>query len=81
MISVFSKGEWLSVITPTHVDPCWSKNDLLFYATIYSASFSIHGDKKRANIIAEVAVNKRLYPELKYNSAIESELSSLFTIS
>jgi hypothetical protein len=78
MIPVFSKGEWLSIIKPSFTDPCWSKNDLLFYATIYSASFAINGDKKRANIIAEVAVNKRLYPELKYNSAIESELSRLF---
>lgn len=73
----FSRGAWISVIPPKFVDPCWSKKDLQFYATIYAACSQEH-DERRARILAEVAVNKRLYPEIKYDSRIEADLSSLF---
>lgn len=77
MMSVFSRGAWLSVLAPKFIDPCWSKKDLQFYATIYAEALAIHGDKL-APILAEVAVNKRLYPELIYDSAIEANLNKLY---
>jgi hypothetical protein len=73
----FSGGAWVSIIPPKFTDPCWSKKDLLFYATIYAAASQTY-DEKRALILAEVAVNKRLYPEIKYDSRIEAELQGLF---
>jgi len=73
----FSRGVWLSVIPPKFTDPCWSKKDLQFYATIYAAAYHVTNER-HARILAEVAVNKRLYPEIKYDSRIEAELQGLF---
>lgn len=72
----FSRGAWISVIVPKCIDPCWSKKDLQFYATIYAAAH-VHG-AIRAAILAEVAVNKRLYPGIMYDSRIEADLKGLF---
>jgi len=73
----FSRGAWLSVIPPKFTDPCWSKKDLQFYATIYAAATEKH-EHNYASAIAEIAVNKRLYPELKYSKALEKELRVLY---
>lgn len=73
----FSRGAWISVIVPKFIDPCWSKKDIQFYATIYAEASHVH-DENRARILAEVAVNKRLYPEIKYDSRIEADLIGLF---
>ena len=73
----FSSGAWLSIIPPKYIDLFWRKKDLQFYATIYAACSQEH-DERRARILAEVAVNKRLYPEIKYDSRIEADLSGLF---
>ncbi len=73
----FSRGEWISVIGPRYIDPCWSKKDLQFYATIYAAAVERHGHS-HASILAEIAVNKRLYPELTYGSALEKDLQALY---
>jgi len=73
----FSRGSWISVIIPKYTDPCWSKKDLQFYAAIYAAASHVY-DENRATILAEVAVNKRLYPEMKYDARIEADLQGLF---
>jgi hypothetical protein len=73
----FSRGAWISVIVPKLIDPCWSKKDLQFYATIYAAALEKHADNY-ASILAEIAVNKRLYPELKYSPILENALISLY---
>lgn len=74
---IFSKGSWISVIPPKFIDPCWSKKDLQFYATIYAAAAEKHLHTY-ASILAEIAVNKRLYPELKYELALENALQLLY---
>jgi hypothetical protein len=76
LMIVFSNGDWVSVAIPKYTDPCWSKKDLQFYATIYAAA-SIY-DSKRATILAEAAVNKRLYPDLRYDASLEADLQRLF---
>lgn len=73
----FSRGAWISVIVPKCIDPCWSKKDLQFYATIYAAAIEKHAHTY-ASAIAETAVNKRLYPELKYGPALEKSLQCLY---
>lgn len=73
----FSRGAWISIIPPKFIDPCWSKKDLQFYATIYAAASEKH-PHTYASAIAEIAVNKRLYPELKYSNSLEKELLSLY---
>jgi hypothetical protein len=77
MMPVFSRGTWLSVLAPKFIDPCWSKKDLQLYATIYAEALAIHGDKL-ASILAEVAVNKRLYPEVTYDAVLEAHLQNLY---
>ena len=76
MIS-FSNGRWISIILPKLIDLHWSKKDVQFYATIYTAALEKHTDTY-ACILAEIAVNKRLYPELKYDKTFENALNSLY---
>lgn len=73
----FSNGAWISVFPPKFIDPCWSKKDLQLYATIYAAAAEKHAHNY-ASAIAEIAVNKRLYPELKYGSVLEKDLRVLY---
>jgi hypothetical protein len=74
----FSRGAWISITPPKFIDPCWSKKDLQLYATIYAAAEEMYGNRTAA-ILAEIAVNKRLYPELIYASALEKQLDSLYS--
>jgi hypothetical protein len=73
----FSRGAWISVIPPNFIDPCWSKKDLQFYSTIYAAAAEKH-PHNYASTLAEIAVNKRLYPEVKYGIILENSLQELY---
>jgi hypothetical protein len=73
----FSRGGWISVKLPNYVDPCWSKKDLQLYATVYAAGSEKYGEGS-ATILAEIAVNKRLYPDIVYGSALEKQLQALY---
>jgi len=71
---VYSNGKWVSVDLP-NLDPCWLVSDTWYYATIYAAAVNSGFLEKRARIIAEAAVNKRIYPEISYDKGIESDLN------
>jgi hypothetical protein len=45
---------------------------------MYAASMKKGFDSVRASILAEVAVNKRIYPELVYSFSIEQDLASVY---
>ena len=74
---LFSGGEWITVELP-QLDPCWLTSDTWYYSTMYAASLKKGFEPARAGVLAEVAVNKRIYPELVYSSAIERDLASIF---
>jgi len=74
---VFSGGEWVTVELPP-LDPCWLTSDTWYYSTMYAASMKKGFDSARSSILAEVAVNKRIYPELMYSFAIEQDLASIY---
>ena len=71
---VYSDGKWISVNLPS-LDPCWLVSDTWYYATIYAAAIDRGFSEKRARIIAEAAVNKRIYPEISYDKGIENDLN------
>ena len=72
---VYSDGKWVSVDLPS-LDPCWLVSDTWYYATIYAAAIHRGFLEKRARIIAEAAVNKRIYPEISYDKGIENDLNN-----
>ena len=76
---VFSNGEWTHVRIPSNTDPCWLSGDIWYYATIYAAAVRVLGaDEKRAGIIAEAAVNKRIYKDLVYDFGLEADIAKVF---
>ena len=70
---ILSNNSWLSIPPPVGHDPSWLSADSFFYATMFVAAkeFFPHD---RAVILAEAAVNKRLYPGIVYDSSIEDDL-------
>lgn len=75
---VFSNGKWTHVRIPFNTDPCWLSSDILYYATIYAAASQSGATEKRAVIIAEAAVNKRIYKDLVYDSGLEADIAKVF---
>ena len=76
---VFSNGKWTHVRIPSNTDPSWLSSDIWYYATIYAAAITVVGaDEKRAKIIAEASVNKRIYKDLVYDSALEADIAKVF---
>ena len=76
---VFSNGEWVHVKIPANVDPCWMTEDIWYYASVCAAALRILGcDEKRAAVIAEAAVYKRIYKDMVYDAKLEEDISSVF---
>lgn len=73
---VFSGGDWITVDCPKN--PSWLTSDTWYYSTMYAAAMQKGFDSVRSSILAEVAVNKRIYPELVYSFAIEQDLASIY---
>ena len=73
---VYSDGKWVSVDLPS-LDPCWLVSDTWYYATIYASGIHMGFSEKRSRIIAEAAVNKRIYPEICYDKGIENDLNTV----
>jgi hypothetical protein len=76
---VYSDGKWISVELPI-LDPCWLVSDTWYYARIYAAAVNKGFSEKRSRIIAEAAVNKRIYPEISYDKSIENDLNNLMNV-
>jgi hypothetical protein len=76
---VFSNGEWVHVKIPSNVDPCWMTEDIWYYASVCAAALRILGcDEKRAAVIAEAAVYKRIYKDMVYDAKLEEDISAVF---
>jgi len=74
---VFSNNQWIEVFLPIGHDPCWMPADKNYYATIWAAAINIF-DSKRAEVVAEAATAKRMYPELVYDSSLEADIKKVF---
>lgn len=75
---IFSKGEWITVHLPKGYDPCWSPSDTWFYAAMWASSIRKGHDEKKATVLAEAAVTKRMYPETLYDPVLEKSIIELF---
>ena len=75
---IFSKGQWIQVLLPKGHDPCWSNGDTYYYARMWATSVEKGFSSERAQVIAEAAVAKSMYPEIVYNKSLESDIQSLF---
>ena len=74
---VFSKGEWIKVLLPKGHDPCWMPANKQFYATMWAAAIE-KLPPKRAEVVAEAATTKHLYPDISYDKTLEADIKSLF---
>ena len=74
---VFSKGQWIEVVLPKGYDPCLMPADKQFYATMWAAAIEKY-EAKRAEIVAEAATTKHLYPEISFEAKLEADIKSLF---
>ena len=74
---VFTKGEWIKVLLPKGYDPCWMPANKQYYATMWAAAIKKY-DPKRAEVVAEAATTKQLYPDISYDTALEADIKSLF---
>jgi len=75
---VFSKGQWVQVLLPKGHDPCWMPANKQFYATMWAAAIDRGLSPKRAEVVAEAATTKHLYPDISYDTTLEADIKSLF---
>lgn len=76
---VFSNGAWVHVKIPANVDPCWMTEDIWYYASVCAAALDkLKCDEKRAAVIAEAAVYKRIYKDMVYDAKLEEDIASVF---
>ena len=75
---VFTKGEWIKVLLPKGYDPCWMPANKQYYATMWAAAIDRGLHPKRAEVVAEAATTKQLYPDILYDIALEADIKSLF---
>ena len=74
---VFTKGQWIQVLLPKGHDPCWMPANKQFYATMWAAAIE-KLPPKRAEVVAEAATTKHLYPDISYDKTLEADIKSLF---
>jgi len=49
-----------------------------FYATMWAAAIDKGLPPKRAEVVAEAATTKHLYPDISYDTILEADIKSLF---
>ena len=49
-----------------------------FYATMWAAAIDRGLPPKRAEVVAEAATTKHLYPDISYDTSLEADIKSLF---
>ena len=74
---IFSQNSWKEIQMPKGYDPSWNSADKWYYATMLAAAFEKGFSHTRAEILAEAAVNKRLYPGLVYDKLLEQDIVSI----
>jgi hypothetical protein len=73
-VPVFSKGVWRLIPLPVPVDPRWTQSDRFLYASVYAALQRKGVADETIGIIAEAYLYKKLCPQLRYPSSIETFL-------
>ena len=71
---IFSQNIWKQINIPKGHDPSWNSADMWYYATLREAAEAKGFHAKRAEIIAEAAVFKRMYPGLMYDKTLEEDI-------
>jgi len=74
---IFSQNIWKNIKMPKGHDPSWNSADMWYYATLREAAEAKGFSSQRAEIIAEAAVSKRLYPGVMYDKTLEEEILSV----
>lgn len=74
---VYSDTDWITVELPTGYDPNWTSKDCMFYGVLYALALRKGFSQKKAKLISESAVFKRMYPDLVFSKEIEKDLLAL----
>jgi hypothetical protein len=71
---IFSQNTWKHINIPKGHDPSWNSADMWYYASLREAAEARGFHAKRAEIIAEAVVFKRMYPGLMYDKTLEEDI-------
>jgi hypothetical protein len=72
-----SSMDWINVDIPEGHNMDWSSSECMYYGTLFTLASQNGFDRKRAVILAEAGVSKRLYPGILFNISIEDDLKCL----
>jgi hypothetical protein len=72
-----SSMDWLTISIPEGHTMDWSSSECMYYGTLFALASQNGFDRKRAVILAEAGVSKRLYPGIIFDSGIEDDLELL----
>lgn len=73
-IPVFRKGKWIPYKKPIYTDSLWSQAHLLQAASFYATALSQGFSTDESASLAEIFVQKYIFPETQYSQSIERKL-------
>ncbi len=76
-IPVFRKGKWIQYTRPLYTDPLWSVSHAFQAASFYATALSQGFPSDESGWLAEVFVQKQIFPETVYSKTIEMKLKRI----
>lgn len=77
VIPVFRGGKFIQYSLPEPCDALWSKEHKLQAASIYASALQKGYKEEMSRNIAEMMVNKQVYPNIQYDETWEKIFKSL----
>ena len=74
---VFRNGKWIEYPQPIFEDALWSSCHKLQAASFYATALSQGYSPTESASLAEIYVQKRIFPEIVYPKGIESKLQRI----
>ena len=76
-IPVFRKGKWVQYTRPLYTDALWSKCHAFQAASFYATALSQGFPSDESGWLAEIYVQKQIFPEISYSNSIERKLKQI----
>lgn len=76
-IPVFRQGKLILYTAPQEASHQWSRDQLFHAASAYATALTKGYSEELAHSLAEIWVNKEIYPEIQYNESLEKKLKTL----
>ena len=76
-IPVFRKGKWIHYTRPLYTDALWNESHAFQAASFYATALSQGFPSDESGWLAEVFVQKQIFPETVYSKTIEMKLKRI----